>query len=1298
MKLFTLISTFLFFLSSSMNSADSNQHPPQANAHYDQYAQMGETVKLNASNSTDRDGDSLFYKWTVIDKPLESQAVIVDDEKVSSFLTLDSPGTYTIELIVSDGKHSLSTDTIVVSSVETEPQISKIHNRKILVGETAELTVDDAFDPDGDNIELNWMLEKKPQKSKAIIQNQNSEKPVITTDIHGTYTIKLEVSDSKHITDSNIFHLYAVEFFDQSNKALGCVPDRIFYDGFDEIFSNSAPIADVGSDIVGVIGETVGLDGSLSYDIDLDELTYSWSLLTAPQGSSAMINNGNQMIASLTPDLIGDYVAQLIVNDGCLDSDPDSALVTISVNQPPVINSVALTDAIESHNYAYQISATDSENHEINYSLTTAPSGMQIDESGLITWVALSPANYNVAVAVTDQFGASTNQDFVINVTENHAPKIQSWPIKSGEKDFLYKYQLTVNETDNDPLYYSLTSSPANMSIDNQGLVIWTPDTTGVFPVEIQVDDGYGAMDTQTFDLEIIQLPPNPNDIAPPLSKTEYTPFTESIEFLYLNNPPVQVGMPQNTIEEYRSAVITGKVLDDENNPLRGIKVTINNHPEYGFTYTRDDGVFFMVVNGGGTLTINFSKGGYLDVQRDVKTVWHEISYVNDLIILRLDNKVTRIDLTDMTEPYQVAQGNIVTDIDGIRQATLLFPAGTTATMTMPDNSTQNLTQLDVRATEYTVGENGRQRMPADLPAGSAYTYAVELSVDEALNNNAIRVDFSEDVIFYLDNFIGFPQGVAVPTGWYNQQQAYWVPSDNGIVIKIIDIIDGQAVIDVTADEIDNAATQQWLDDLGIDNNELIKLAQLYEIGESLWRTPITHFTPWDCNWPYIPPDDIESPPDPPPEKEPPEEDDTPEPKEEKPEKDDDSCDESGCIINAHNRTLEESIPVIGTDLSLKYRSETFDIEALQDSKVDIYTIPITGDTVPASLVGIRLEYSVGNSGIKKVFFPADTNISYEIPWLGLDEFGREAQKARVQYTLHHVYPIRYAVNPFEFNRLFARIADRDLIFTDRNRIGLTINTTVWGSTNLYRRNFLNLSLVGSTRNKELSGNPEITLDGVKQEQLKMGGWGLENHHVYDPFDRIIYQGDGFKRKVLPTRSALGEIPPGTLSYGHGGPAIDAPAGSVTAVTIAPGGDIYFAASYSGGLGGRETLIRKITADGTVFTVAGNTTQASCEVIDNQIALEICIPEFSVHSLSSDAAGNIYFNHRGSGANKIRKINRSGLVSTVAGSNNWENYGSSNIPATDAFFSEVNHIDFDKHGNLYIADLDYLNKIDTNGI
>jgi len=54
--------------------------------------------------------------------------------------------------------------------------------------------------------------------------------------------------------------------------------------------------------------------------------------------------------------------------------------------------------------------------------------------------------------------------------------------------------------------------------------------------------------------------------------------------------------------------------------------------------------------------------------------------------------------------------------------------------------------------------------MPAQLPPTSLYTYAAELTADEAVAAGATDVHFNQALPVYLENFLGFPVGTAVPT------------------------------------------------------------------------------------------------------------------------------------------------------------------------------------------------------------------------------------------------------------------------------------------------------------------------------------------------------------------------------------------------------------------------------------------------------------------------------------------------------------------------------------------------------
>jgi len=44
------------------------------------------------------------------------------------------------------------------------------------------------------------------------------------------------------------------------------------------------------------------------------------------------------------------------------------------------------------------------------------------------------------------------------------------------------------------------------------------------------------------------------------------------------------------------------------------VTITVLNHPEFGQTLSRTDGMFDLAVNGGGALTLTFAKAGFLAV------------------------------------------------------------------------------------------------------------------------------------------------------------------------------------------------------------------------------------------------------------------------------------------------------------------------------------------------------------------------------------------------------------------------------------------------------------------------------------------------------------------------------------------------------------------------------------------------------------------------------------------------------------------------------------------------------------
>ena len=161
----------------------------------------------------------------------------------------------------------------------------------------------------------------------------------------------------------------------------------------------------------------------------------------------------------------------------------------------------------------------------LTYALTTAPSGMTIDPaSGLVQWTptAAQVGPEAVALSVTDPLGGTATQTFTVVVAATPPvlpPTITSQPSFVGTAGALYQYAVTATDPAGLALTYSLTASPAGMSIDPAtGLVTWTPTSSqaGASPVTVVATNTGGAAASQTFTVVVtVNHPPVINSTAP---------------------------------------------------------------------------------------------------------------------------------------------------------------------------------------------------------------------------------------------------------------------------------------------------------------------------------------------------------------------------------------------------------------------------------------------------------------------------------------------------------------------------------------------------------------------------------------------------------------------------------------------------------------------------------------------------------------------------------------------------------------------------------------------------------------
>lgn len=738
---------------------------------------------------------------------------------------------------------------------------------------------------------------------------------------------------------------------------------------------------------------------------------------------------------------------------------------------------------------------------------------------------------------------------------------------------------------------WSKVSGPGPVIFSNASAAVTsaTFQTNGIYVLRLTATD---SLTTLTDDVQVTvnpdptTPPPDPMMVAPGVDMTVATTVGAATAFLYTGANPIQTGVAPGTIKPERAAVLKGRVLDKSDNPLPLVRVTVLSHPEFGQTLSRADGRFDLAVNGGGVLTVNYEKTGFLPVQRTETVPWQDYCGVPDVVMMGYDANVTRIDLLS-NAPVQVARSTISSDASGARRTTLLFKQGTSALMKLPGGAMAGLDKVHVRATEFTVGTSGPNAMPGELPANSAYTYAVEYSLDEAVAAGAIETTFSQPVVQYNENFLNFPVGIDIPSGAYDRVTGQWVASASGRVVKILSITSGTANLDVNGNGA--PATDPEYAALDINLAERQQLATLYSVSQNLWRVPIIHFSAWDSNWPFGPPPDAE-----PPGGDPPQCDTCV----------DDDCEGAGCVIGFGNQTLGEKINITGAPFRLRYSSE----RQRGRSSSRSLRLPLSGASIPASLKRIELTVSVAGRVFEQSF-PAQPNQAATFLWDGLDAYGRVLQARQLAtVTIGYGY---------------------DGAYQTANRFGYNGN---------------GVSITGSLTRREitLSRVHQAYVGNFDDRLLDLGGWTLDPHHFYDPIERVLYEGNGTRRSVQAIRAVIKTV----AGNGVGGfsgdnvPAVSTPFFFPFSATVAPNGELYVADS-------QNRRIRKVDLNGIATTVAG--TGANCTATlpcgDGGQAANAQL------SFPTDAAfgpdGSLYiFDAQ---AFRIRKVAPGGVITTAVG-------------------------------------------------
>lgn len=471
---------------STQNSA------PTAQAGPDRSARVGQTITLDGAASTDPDGDTLTYSWTMTSRPTGSAAALSGADTRTPSLTIDEQGQYVIRLIVNDGKVSSAPDTVIINTQNTPPVANAGPDQSARVGGRVLLDGSASIDDDGDPLTFQWRFTTVPEGSRTGIANSSTATPEFVVDEPGTYVVSLVVNDG----------------------TVESAPDTVLIST-----ENTAPVANAGPDRSATVGQTIALDGSASSDADGDALIFAWSVVSRPQGSSAALQNATQPQAAITIDEPGEYIVQLIVNDGTASSAPDTVRIS-TLNAAPTANAGNDTGALIGQTVTLDGSASsDPDGDALTYrwTLTARPAGsvaaLQNATTPSPSFTVDKPGDYTAQLIVNDG-SLDSAPDTVRISTQNTAPVARATaPAQATTGAAITLDGSTSSDPDGDTLTFqwSFTSRPAGSAAALSSATInrpsFTPDRPGAYIVRLVVNDG--SLNSAPVSLTITAVDPD---------------------------------------------------------------------------------------------------------------------------------------------------------------------------------------------------------------------------------------------------------------------------------------------------------------------------------------------------------------------------------------------------------------------------------------------------------------------------------------------------------------------------------------------------------------------------------------------------------------------------------------------------------------------------------------------------------------------------------------------------------------------------------------------------------------------
>jgi PKD repeat protein/ABC-type transport system substrate-binding protein len=462
--------------------------PPVADAGGDRTVDEDDIVQFTAAASTD-DIEIVEYAWTVDDYDGAHTYDTMEMQHV-----FDEPGTYTVELIVTDNIDQASDpDTITVTVLDvTPPTADAGDDQTVNIGTT--VTFDGSGDDNVGVVSYDWSF------VDGTLQTLTGTAPTYTFDTMGVYTVTLTVEDAAGNSDSDTMVVTVTDLIDPVANA---GPDQIVdegdtvtfagsgtdnigvvsyewtfdYDGVTQTLSgtaptftfeipdvyvvtlevadeagntgtdtvtitvealpNESPVADAGDDQLVTVGASVALDGSGSTDSDGTIVNWTWEF-TYESDAKELFGE----TVAFDFDVVGTYTVTLTVTDDDGATDTDTMVVTVETTPPtnaaPVANAGVDQTVTVGDEVSFNGAGSTDDVAVVNYTWTFTYDGETVTLYGVSPEFTFEiVGEYDVTLTVSDAAGETDTDTMTVTVEEE-----DDGDEEEDKKTFLESYGL----------------------------------------------------------------------------------------------------------------------------------------------------------------------------------------------------------------------------------------------------------------------------------------------------------------------------------------------------------------------------------------------------------------------------------------------------------------------------------------------------------------------------------------------------------------------------------------------------------------------------------------------------------------------------------------------------------------------------------------------------------------------------------------------------------------------------------------------------------------------------------------